>query len=194
VCVWGRDGRGKLTGSCRSDGSVHVADMLASAGQALELYGGHACAGGFTVSHERVHTLPIVLNEAVDGLSEKSEAEMSAQYDVELSIERVSWRTWDAISQLAPFGVGNPKPIFRFPRAHIENARIFGKENNHTEIIVRGEGGNNVRAIKFFVTPDMFSKPPQPGMRADLIATLERDTFRGSRAVALRIIDIVDTA
>jgi single-stranded-DNA-specific exonuclease len=189
VCVWGRDGKGKLKGSCRSDGSVNIVDMFALSADVLEEYGGHKHAGGFSVSHENIHKLSEIFNKSADK-QEKNNKNESENDDVLLQLARVSWDTLQDIAKLAPFGVGNTKPLFRFSSVTIEDVRVFGKDKNHTEIILGDTKVGGVRAFQFFITPDSFSYPPTPGSKGDVLATLERDTFNGRRAVALRVVDV----
>lgn len=193
VCLWGRDGAGALKGSCRSDGSINIVDMCMRAADALEAYGGHECAGGFSVSHEAVHTLSETLNRAAAaGETRESNTPESGTYDAVVPVEGISWQLWETLAQLAPFGIGNPKPIFRISSANIADVRLFGREQNHTEVTLRGESGTSVRGFQFFRTPESFSIPLTPGTHASVLAHLERDTFRGRRAVALRVIDAHD--
>src|SRR3989344_1693637 len=53
VFLWGRNGRGEIKGSCRSDGTVNIVELMKLAhSQADDLflnYGGHAQAGGFSL-------------------------------------------------------------------------------------------------------------------------------------------------
>ena len=190
VCVWGRDGKGNIKGSCRSDGSVHVVDMFVSSDEALEEYGGHRQAGGFSVSHENVHRLSEVFNQnaTVDDANEDAKGEEEALNT--LSLGKASWETLTDLQKLAPFGVGNEKPVFQFADVQFEDVRVFGKDKNHTEIILGDTKVGGVRAFQFFVTPDSFTEPPSPGKKGTVLATIERDTFNGQHAVALRIVDV----
>lgn len=191
VILWGRDANGKLKGSARSDGAVSVVDLFRAAGEALEEFGGHHASGGFSVSHEAVHTLPEALTRAFEGFSETPEKQ-AREPDASISLGRVSTTLLREISQLAPFGMGNPKPLFRVMRARITDARRFGKEMNHTEVmVICSETGARCRAFQFFRSPDDFTLSPTPDIAADLIATLEKDAFRGPDALALRIADIL---
>jgi hypothetical protein len=58
-------------------------------------------------------------------------------------------------------------------------------------MLVCRETGVRHRAFQFFRTPSDFTVTPQSDMLADLLATLEKDSFRGQNALALRIADIV---
>ena len=58
VFVWGSDGSDTLRGSCRSFGGINLVETMSllPADSLLE-FGGHAFAGGFSVSHEMIHLL-----------------------------------------------------------------------------------------------------------------------------------------
>jgi hypothetical protein len=86
--------------------------------------------------------------------------------------------------------MGNPKPVFRIHSVTITAVRVFGKENNHIELQINDSGTKTMRAFQFFKTPEDFTHAPRAGDVVHLIATLERDTFRGPDALALRLIDV----
>src|SRR3989344_5353088 len=192
VCLWGRDANGRLKGSCRSDGTVSLVELFTHARASLEEFGGHHASGGFSVSHEAVHTLPEALARAAEHLSSDAVPKEVAEPDGELMLSEVSIPLFRDLSRLAPFGMGNPKPVFRVRKARITFARQFGKEMNHTEVtLVCSESGVTCRAFQFFRTPMDFTLAPSPGTFADVLATVERDAFRGPDRLVLRIADIV---
>lgn len=191
VCVWGEDAEGRLKGSCRSDGARSVVSVFTEAKDSLIEFGGHHASGGFSVSREAVHTLP----EALKSAAARVDANVSPEersHDAEILIADVSPALMSELEQLAPFGIGNPKPVFRVREARITFARQFGKDMNHTEVtLVCIRSGVSRRAFQFFRTPTDFTLPPSPGSAADVLATIERDTFRGRGALALRLKDIL---
>lgn len=189
VCLWGRDANGKLKGSCRSDGDVPLLDLFQNAGDVFEEYGGHAASGGFTVSHEHVHRLPEALARAVETLPPRSDI-VVPEHDISVTLSDISGVLFKEVSRLAPFGVGNPKPLFLLSNTTIVGVKRFGKENNHVEVMLEcRESGISARAFEFFKSPGDFSVSPEPGLFANLLATIERDSYRGG--LALRIVDIV---
>ncbi|MEK7156697.1 MAG: single-stranded-DNA-specific exonuclease RecJ [Patescibacteria group bacterium] len=192
VCMWGRDANGKLKGSCRSDGDVSLVDLFRNAGDVFEESGGHAASGGFTVSHEHVHRLPEALARAVEALPLRPDIAVP-EHDVSVTLPDISGVLFKEVSRLAPFGVGNPKPLFLFCNTTIVGVKRFGKENNHVEVMLEcRESGVSARAFEFFKSPADFSLEPAPGQFANLLATIERDSYRGG--LALRIVDIVSVA
>ncbi len=192
VCMWGRDVNGKLKGSCRSDGDVSLLDLFQSAGDVFEEYGGHAASGGFTVSHEHVHRLPEILACAMEKLPPPSNV-VALEHDVSVTLSDISAALFKEVSKLAPFGVGNPKPIFLLNNTTVVGVKRFGKENNHVEVMLEcRESGVSARAFEFFKSPHDFSLSPEPGRFANLLATIEHDSYRGG--LALRIVDVLPGA
>jgi single-stranded-DNA-specific exonuclease len=189
VCLWGRDSLGRIKGSCRSDGEISVAELLASTGDAFTESGGHAASGGFTVADGAIHSLPERLASAAQALKRQT-AEAVSEHDALVTLREISLQLYRDISQLAPFGMGNPKPIFRISRVRISRVRRFGKENNHVEVTLAcAESSVTARAFDFFRAPEDFTHTPVPQAEASVLATVERDTFRGG--LALRLVDIL---
>ncbi len=190
VCMWGRDAKGNLKGSCRSDGTVSLVDLFAKAGDVFNESGGHAFSGGFSVSHERVHTLPEVLAKVVADLAAELSAPIQKKSDAEVPLSHVGWPLYSDVTRLAPFGAGNPKPVFRIPNIIVTSLKRFGKEQNHVELLLESrESGERCRAFDFFRSPEDFTHAPQMGKSASVLATIERDAYRGG--LALRLIDVV---
>lgn len=204
VCLWGRDASGSIKGSCRSDGKISLVDLFANAGDVFEQFGGHAHAGGFTVANERVHTLhEDLILAASNAASKTSNVDGSGTaFDAALLLSAISHALMEDISRLAPFGIGNPKPVFLVSEVNIAQVKRFGKENNHIEVMLEcRQSGRSIRAFDFFKGPEHFTHAPVQGVVANVLATLERDTFsaRGGSAsggkaisgLALRIVDIL---
>lgn len=194
VCMWGRDANGNLKGSCRSDGSISLADLFGASKHLFEECGGHECSGGFSLSHEKVHDLPEKLAHIASTI-ETLPTTKTASYDHLVALREISWPLLRDISRLAPFGMGNPKPILRIASSTVTNVRAFGKEKNHIEITVAGEeSSHSIRAFDFFRSVGQFTHTPVEGTRINMLATLERDTFRTPSQLALRIIDVLPVA
>jgi single-stranded-DNA-specific exonuclease len=191
VLIWGRDAMGKLKGSARSDGSISIVELFAKTSGVFEEYGGHQASGGFTVLADAVHTLPEVLKHVAAQL-DAPPVEKESGHDAILALREVSSVLLKDIMQLAPYGIGNAKPVFRIPRVRILSVRRFGKDGNHTEVsLISPESHAPQRAFQFFKAPEHFTVRPAPEMEVDVLATLEKDTFRGPDRLALRIVDIL---
>lgn len=189
VCVWGRDAKGKLKGSCRTDGSVSVVDLFARAGSVLEEWGGHRASGGFTVRADGVHVLAETLAKARSELP-AGDGAPARTADATIGVREANWALYADLAQLAPFGAENPKPVFRV-RATVAQVKPFGKEMNHVELtLVCDETGRTCRAFEFFKSAQDFSHAPVQNAAVVVTSTLERDAYRGRSAVALRLVEI----
>ncbi len=194
VFLWGRHDEVTIKGSCRSEGSVSLVELMQATqklapGTFLE-FGGHKCAGGFSVAHDRIHLLDAAIEQAFEKMT-KAEVEEKVFIDAELSLDEVNWKTWAAIDRMAPFGMGNPKPLFIFKNIAVEEVKLFGKTKNHLELGFRSVAGKKIPALAFFMTPDDFKTPLAKGNRIDLVATLEKSMFRSYPELRLRIVDIL---
>jgi single-stranded-DNA-specific exonuclease len=203
VCIWGRDANGNLKGSCRSDGTVGLPQLFAAARDSFIECGGHNASGGFSVSHERVHTLADELTLAMVSIEraaaqkevpEDAKEEVS-DHDAIITLREISWPLLRDINRLAPYGMGNPKPVFKIDGVVVVSTKVFGKEKNHFEVMLslpNNESSNNVsiRAFDFFRSEDDFSHSPVVGEITTILATLERDNFRSPARLALRIVDM----
>lgn len=189
VCLWGRDSKGNIKGSCRSDGSISVVDLFSSLPHVFSEAGGHAASGGFTLVPEYVHTLHDLMTAAASRLDSKH-VERSRAYDERILLHEVASSLFNDISLLAPFGVGNPKPIFHVSNVTVRDARAFGKEKNHFEITIAcAKTGAVARAFDFFRSAEDFTHAPCKDAAAHVLATVERDTYRGG--LALRLVDVL---
>ena len=195
--VWGGEGMIRIDGetrymkgSCRSNGAVNVVALMEAAGEIFSTYGGHELAGGFSISEESALVLEELLCEKYAALEKEIVANPANTIDTILSLSDVNEQTCKSLALMAPFGLGNPKPVFLFPGVRIVSSRMFGKEKNHLEIVVTDIRGYETTAIAFFSTPESFTKKIVPDTAADLVATIEKSYFAGRTTIRLRILDV----
>lgn len=192
VFVWGRDGDGKIKGSCRSDGSVSVVELMSLVPEGFFVqFGGHAASGGFSVSSDGIHTLEIELSKAYKGMEKKKQEEI-VFVDSALSLDEVSWNIYKQIEELAPFGIENQKPVFLFERVEITGIKKFGKNKEHLELQFQNSKGKIVPAIAFFTGDTSFNGVfLGVGEKINLVANFEKSMFRNFPELRLRVVDIL---
>lgn len=186
VFLWGREGGDELRGSCRSDGVVNVVELMGRAGDVFGHFGGHHASGGFSVIEERVHELLPRLSAAHAAVASAAGGAVEVPLDRELSLAEVR-HAHAALKQLAPFGVGNDKPLFALPNVSIAGVRTFGKTQNHLEVTL-SDGFDDTKGVAFFSTPDSFAKKIVPGGRATIVGHVEADWRGGPR---VRVVDVL---
>lgn len=151
VFVWGRSGNGEIKGSCRSPKGINVVELMKNTENCFEEFGGHHCAGGFTLREEKMFSLEEELSKAFNNLSKKED--VVSTVDCLLTIEMINKSIYDLIRKFAPFGIENEKPLFMLSDAKISKVVSFGKENNHTKYILKDKNGKTIEAISFFSEP-----------------------------------------
>src|SRR3989344_2464137 len=137
VFAWGRSGDGTLKGSCRSYNGYDLFILMNATSDAFTEFGGHSGAGGFSVTLESLTTLEERLSRTLKSLPVNTPCLHADDYPLSLKLEDIGENLWDTVSQFAPFGMGNKKPIFKIPKAEIKSVKKFGKENNHLEIMFK---------------------------------------------------------
>lgn len=190
VFLWGRDGNDVIKGSCRSGGGVSVVRLMEAATGAFIEHGGHHMSGGFAVRDEAVFNLSETLNAAFVTLG--SDATLPKELVIEecVSLEAVFGELRLALAALAPFGTGNPKPLFAFTGVTPSVVDVFGKAQEHLKLVFQTSKGP-LEAIAFFSTIDSFQSVPIVGNGLTLFAHIETSFFMGRAQTRLRIIDII---
>jgi len=180
--VWGRDGDGVLKGSCRSYNGYDLFTLMNACSKSFLEFGGHAGAGGFSVDLENLTRLEEALSHALDELHM---SEIKKDEDVEIGVKDICEDLYKTISVLAPFGIGNQKPVFRIPNAEIKSVKQFGKSKDHLEVTLLP----NIKAISFFSSLENFNLESNVS-RCNVFAHLEKSFFLGRPELRLRILDL----
>lgn len=186
VFLWGREGGDIIRGSCRAAPGVNIVEVMAAAASAFEHFGGHAASGGFELAQEHVHELPARLEAAYAAVNATGTGAVEILLDRELDLAELGAAHRD-LQKLAPFGVGNTKPLFIFPNVSVGAVRTFGKTKNHLGLTL-SRGTARAEGIAFFSTPESFNKKVEQGDKADIIGHVEAD-WRGAPRV--RVVDIL---
>ena len=195
VFLWGRNGGGEIRGSCRSDQYTDVFSLMKSLPKDFLLHsGGHKFSGGFGISNDNVHFLEEKILETFKSFDQK-ELEEIVLIDGETTLSDIDWKLVAEMGKLAPFGKGNPKPVFILKNLKLPEIQSFGKHSEHLKLDFPVESNGNFKkplsAISFFSGPDSFQKPLKEGETADLIVSVEKSFFRSFPELRLRIIDII---
>lgn len=192
VFLWGRDGNGVIKGSCRSGGEVSLVKLMEAASKYFSENGGHHAAGGFSVKEESIYQLPQALNDVYDSLGNELLNSEEVVVDSQLSLSEVNDALVRTLQKMAPYGIGNPKPIFAFAKVAPNKVEQFGKNKEHLKLMF-DNGSRDIEAIAFFSKAENYQKAPKVGEPITLLAQVEESFFMGRRQVRLRIVDIIDS-
>lgn len=185
--VWGSEGE-SIKGSCRGVGDVSVVKLMQSVSHLLTQFGGHEEAGGFTTTRDSVHFLEEEFNKSYQETKhEVSKRVTEISYDMELQLSDVTMENYYALRQMAPFGMGNPKPVFAFKNIIPTTVSQFGKTKEHLEVCL----GPKVRAISWYANPESFTEKIEAGKPLTLLAEFDHSVFRGKEELRLMIVDVI---
>ena len=194
VFLWGREGNESLKGSFRSGGSTQVMELIRTTENVFAQFGGHSAAGGFTLIDTEVFFLEDRLVEAHAKLvGEKIEDDLSQHADAILTPEEINKSYLMKVEKLAPFGIGNPKPVFLLRDISVREISHFGKGEEHLKIKIDVNGGKeSIDAVTFFVKGALArtTNSLAPNALVNILAHIERDAFSRSNPVRLRLLDM----
>ncbi|MBP6945913.1 MAG: single-stranded-DNA-specific exonuclease RecJ [Candidatus Pacebacteria bacterium] len=199
VCLWGMDG-GLIKGSCRSNGTVNIVSLMVEAKDAFLDFGGHELAGGFSVSPEKIHDLPLKLQQALELITARGGEEIDSGgrnkgiVESSLTLAEVNDVAFDALRSLGPFGMENPKPFFRFHDVSIIGINYFGKAKDHLRLTLADDSGRKADAIVFFVPRSLFKEKLgllSVGDVCTIEASVERSYFAGRKELRLRVENVI---
>jgi len=179
--------RGMGKGSCRSFGGFNLFAALEQCADLLEGYGGHEMAAGFTILEENIPALRERVCRLVD--LRTGGAPMEPSIDVDAEIEHCAQLTApqvESLSDLEPFGTGNPKPVLLLRGAAVLSCCDVGG-GRHLKMKLRRDGAV-LDAI--FFSANSAACGVSAGERLDVLFTPQINEFRGSRTVQLLICDL----
>jgi len=193
VFLWGREASMRAKGSCRAGKKgMNVVRIMEAAKDVFKEYGGHAASGGFTVHEDQVFFLEERLSQALLSLAAVADEAAGAEADASVLSHEASTSLLQSLEKFAPFGMGNPKPVFLIRDVLVHEVSWFGKAEEHLRIRIKHENGGQVEGISFFAKRELGTDADKlsAGRRADVLANLERDQFTRGTPVRLRLVAI----
>jgi single-stranded-DNA-specific exonuclease len=173
-------------GSCRSIPSFNMLAALESCAEIMTRFGGHKQAAGLTIDSSRIRELRVRVNEYAEARLQPDDLRPRIWIDGGLDFRSINDQVASELTNLAPFGAGNPRPIFHASRVEVVDGPRRVKDR-HLKMAFRQDGrvlrGIAWRAIEreTFVTEHRSS--------IDLAFSLEQDTWNGDRYLQLSIAD-----
>jgi single-stranded-DNA-specific exonuclease len=168
---------GMAQGSGRSIPGFHLLEALESMSGLFERFGGHRYAAGVTLPAARVPEFRERFNEYAAARLNPDDLVPVLNVDATARLNEVDESSAEDVFRLAPFGYGNPQPVFAAMNVEVEGPPVVMKEK-HLRITVKQDGRSMVlKAWNFAHRRDEFGF----GTRLDVAFTLEEDAYSASR-------------
>lgn len=167
------------TASARSINGFHMQEAFMNCSDSLEAYGGHAGAAGMTIKQENIEGFIDQINSVAHENMTDEDLTPTLMIDAELPLAAVTVKVANDLEALAPFGEGNPMPIFSTLGVTVKgNSVVLGKNtlkfwvtDGSTMISVVGFGKGELKKklkngsqidIAYQVGIDDWNKDPVP--------------------------------
>ncbi len=173
--VVAKDG-GEAHGSGRSISALHLLDALESCRDLFTRFGGHAHAVGFTLPSAHLPELKQRLNNFSQDHLSLEDLVPEMKIDAELALHMVTPEFQERLTQLEPFGQGNPEPVFASHRVNLLLPPRVIKEK-HIKLRVNqtpsdGKTSLNYEAIGWRMAERLQRETFQPSEPLDLAFTI----------------------
>ena len=187
-------------GSCRSIKGFNIIKALRKMEDLLVGVGGHDQAAGFTVKSENLPKLKEKLTQLAEAEITPALLVRQVEVDCQLNFYDLTFGLEKAIAALAPFGLGNPSPLFYTQGAIISCLRRVGRNNDHLKLVLDDAATPEIEA-----TPADFERSARPldgigfsmgqldlavGDKIDIAYNLTLNRWRGQKSLQLKIKEI----
>jgi len=180
-------------GSGRSQPGVNLGRAIQAAYDAglLLTGGGHAMAAGLSLRPSSIPEFRAFLEERLAEEMVVAEAEDALDLDALVTTAGAARPLYDAFQALAPFGPGNPEPVFALANVRVERLRPMA--GGHVRCDLVDERGKGLRAIAWRVADTPIGRRLQAGGGAVHAAgRLKPDDWQGRTSIELEIEDLAD--
>jgi single-stranded-DNA-specific exonuclease len=178
--------------SVRSISGFNIIEALRKFDNLYEDLGGHPMAAGFTIATVKLTELKQKFGEYVEKKLTDKDLSPKINIDLEISLSDVNWEILDEISKLAPFGVGNPRPVFAVSEVKVVDFRLVGREQKHLKLqLTATEGQASIIDAIAFGQGAMAKKLLGNKMVA-ICFTIDKNIWNGNESLQLIIKDIRD--
>jgi len=176
---------GVAHGSGRSIAGFHLIEALEAARDLVIKYGGHPMAAGFTIMADNLEALRRRLNLHADRVLSEDDLGRLLTADAELAPEDLTPATVEMLNRLAPFGMGNPAPLFLFRAVPLRKTRVL--KDRHLKLTVGPRG----QALDALWWNSIEHLERLAGVsEVSLLASPEINSWQGIESVQLKIVDL----
>jgi len=173
-------------GSCRSIPAFNMLAALESCGDLFMTFGGHKQAAGLTIAPDRIRELRRRVNEHADRMLQPDDLRPRLRIDSAVTFRALTGQVAAEIASLAPFGAGNPCPIFRASRVEVVDGPRLVKER-HLKMSFR-QDGRIMRGIAWRASErEGFVTEHRSAL--DVAFSVEQDSWNGEQYVQLSVAD-----
>lgn len=178
-------GETEAKGSGRSIEGFSLFEAICACGDLLIKFGGHPMAAGITLKPENIEAFRKRINQyAAEHFPQMPT--QTVTLDCKLNPAALSVSMAQSLTQLEPFGNGNPQPMFGLFNMELSNVTPVGG-GGHLRLTLE-KNGAVITAMRFNTKPEEL--PYHIGDKIDLAVQLEAREFRGQPSLTVIVRDM----
>ncbi len=173
-----------IRASARSIPEFNIAEALGMCSDLFCRFGGHAQAAGFTMPSEHLNTLKqrlqAIAGERLSGLDLTPTINIDAQVPLQLLVGE----NFAFLQSLAPFGEGNPMPVFLTTNVQVVEASTMGDRSQHLRLKLK-QGGSMWKGTAFWSSERLDHMQG----KIDMVFTIAVDRWNSQNTLRLNLLD-----
>ena len=173
-------------GSCRSIPCFDMLGALERCAHLLTRFGGHRQAAGLTLDAQRLKELRFAVNAVADETLGPDDLMPRLRIDGDLGFRAITGSVAAGVAALAPFGAGNPRPVFAARGVEIIDGPRKLKER-HLRMALK-QDGRIFRAVAWRAA-ERHDSLVEHKTSLDVAFSLDQNQYNGETFVELSIAD-----
>jgi len=173
-------------GSCRSIPQFDMLGALERCAHLLDRFGGHRQAAGLTLDAAKVKQLRLAINAVADESLGPDDLMPRLRIDSDLSFRGITGSVASGVASLAPFGSGNPRPVFAARQVEIIDGPRKLNER-HLKMALK-QDGRIFRAVAWRAA-ERHDALNENKTALDVAFSLDQNQYNGETFVELSIAD-----
>ncbi len=177
-----------LTGSVRSVKDYDVYQSLSHCEDNILQYGGHKYAAGLKIKKTNFDIFKNQFEDIVKDSVGQKMFKRSFSYDLLIDFSKLTIENVKIIRRMAPFGLGNKRPVFRTNNCFIDSKlRFLGKEEQVVKSKIKDKNGSQLPFICF----DKKSELVDLESSVDILYNVNLNSFSGQDMVELTLREVL---
>ena len=176
-----------LTGSVRSVKDYDVYQSLSDCKDNIIQYGGHKYAAGLKIKKSKFDIFKNQFEDIVKDSVGQTMFKRSFSYDLLIDFSKLTIENIKIIKRMAPFGLGNKRPVFRTNNCFIDSKlKFLGKEDQIVKSKIKDKNGSQLPFICF----DKKSELVNLQSSFDVLYNVNLNSFSGKEIIELTLKEV----
>lgn len=188
-------GEERVSASMRSPDSFNAREFLSRFSDLFLDYGGHACAGGFSMDVSQLKVFKQRVMDEIDTMDCLPEEVEEVTIDCTLPEAYMTPDIIKVVEFFEPYGEKNPPLVLLMEGAVIENIQVMNNKNGSVQHVKMTLAfGQYKWPALYWSAADRIGKDFDVGTAVDIVFRLGRNYFRNQESLQITIIDLKPTA